>query len=260
MPDAGIAADVASTAWYHTIELPGGVATPGWYDLRAARPHVPLPRLDGKRCLDVGSATGYWAFEMERAGAAEVVSLDLEDQGASDWPGAPSEAPDAPQGLAGTGFEIARRHLGSSVRRVDGSVYDLDPAEIGSFDFVFVGSLLLHLSDPIGALRRVHAVCSGELMSLEVVAPLLSLVPLPVAAMTRLGAQQWWIPNRRCHRTMIESAGFDVTSSGGLVRQRFGAGFPRVRLRDARSLWALRVLLVEQRIGVPSQWVLARPR
>src|SRR5204862_1242817 len=42
--------------WYHTIDLPGGVTTPGYYDHRTLVPHYGLPdRLNGKRVLDVGA-------------------------------------------------------------------------------------------------------------------------------------------------------------------------------------------------------------
>ena len=71
--------------WYHTIDLPGLGPTPGYFDTRGAP--VPLPeRLDGLRCLDVGTYDGYWAFEMERRGAASVTALDLEDPEQLDWP------------------------------------------------------------------------------------------------------------------------------------------------------------------------------
>src|SRR5438067_4479740 len=65
-----LALEVADIAWYHTIELPGGVITPGEYDTRVAARKVGLPAdLDGNRCLDVGTHDGFWAFEMERRGA-----------------------------------------------------------------------------------------------------------------------------------------------------------------------------------------------
>jgi hypothetical protein len=61
--------------WYHTIDLPGRGPTPGYFDTRRAPAHVPWPRqLSGGRCLDVGTFDGFWAFEMERRGAFEVVA------------------------------------------------------------------------------------------------------------------------------------------------------------------------------------------
>lgn len=66
--------------WYHTFELPGGVVTDGYFDLRGVAGQLPLPAsLAGKRCLDAAACEGFWSFEMARRGAAEVVSLDLPD-------------------------------------------------------------------------------------------------------------------------------------------------------------------------------------
>jgi hypothetical protein len=66
-------------------------------------------------------------------------------------------------------FELAAAALSSRVRRMPCSVYDLDPAIHGVFDFVFCGTLLIHLRDPVRALERIAAVCAGELMLLETV-------------------------------------------------------------------------------------------
>ena len=66
--------------WYHTIELAPGVVTPGWFDTRPVSAKIPMPpSLAGKRCLDVGTFDGFWAFEMERRGAAETVGIDVLD-------------------------------------------------------------------------------------------------------------------------------------------------------------------------------------
>src|SRR3546814_5901121 len=76
MDQPSIRSQVDRLPWYHTIDLGNGVVTPGEYDHRPAVRHVPLPdRLDGLRCLDVGTHDGFWAFEMERRGAAEVVEI-----------------------------------------------------------------------------------------------------------------------------------------------------------------------------------------
>ena len=61
--------------------------TAGWFDTRATVRKVPLPAsLAGKRCLDVGTWDGFWAFEMERRGAESVLAIDLQDQDQWDWP------------------------------------------------------------------------------------------------------------------------------------------------------------------------------
>ena len=82
-----LAREVEELWWYHTLELAPGVVTPGWHDMRPVLGEIPLPEsLAGKRCLDVGTFDGYWAFEMERRGAAEVVAIDVIDPQKWDWP------------------------------------------------------------------------------------------------------------------------------------------------------------------------------
>ena len=52
--------------WYHTITFPNGEVTPGIFDHRDLLPHYGLPDdLTGKRALDVGTANGFWAFEID---------------------------------------------------------------------------------------------------------------------------------------------------------------------------------------------------
>ena len=78
---ADAAEAIAGLPWWHRIEVAPGVTTPGAWDLApmAARLPWPAARLDGLRCLDVGTMDGFWAFEMERRGAADVVAVDLLD-------------------------------------------------------------------------------------------------------------------------------------------------------------------------------------
>ncbi len=143
--------EVRNREWYHTIELAPGVDTPGWFDLRPVAPKV-LPRmLSGKRCLDVAAFDGFWTLEMQARGAGEVVAIDVLDPRQWDWPvGSDDDVRQAVSQRKGTGegFSIVMEALGRKVERRALSVYDLDPADIGTFDFVYVGSLLLHLRDP----------------------------------------------------------------------------------------------------------------
>ena len=80
-------ARVDSMVWYQTIELPGGVVTAGVFDHRPLVPYYGIPAtLQGARVLDVASSDGFWAFEFERRGAREVVSLDVGSTWAWDLP------------------------------------------------------------------------------------------------------------------------------------------------------------------------------
>jgi tRNA (mo5U34)-methyltransferase len=242
--------------WYHTLELPGGVLTPGWFDLRAQVDRLPWPEVAGKRCLDVATYDGFYAFELERRGAGEVVATDIPGHEDWDWP-APARAR-GPETLAqlagekGRGFEVARAALGSRVTRKAVNVYDLRPEVVGSFDVVVCGSLLLHLRDPVRALEAIRSVCTGWFLSIEAISPLLTrLLPRRAAATLSSddAACQWWVVNAAGHRRMAEAAGFQVLRTAGPFVEPFGTGHPAHRRR--------RVLRPR---GVPHAALLARPR
>jgi tRNA (mo5U34)-methyltransferase len=196
-------------------------------DTRQAARHVDWPaQLEGGRCLDVGTFDGFWAFEMERRGAAEVIALDVDDPGQLDWswetrhdPGATSDW----RARRGHRFEIARRALGSRVKRVSGSVYDLDPSVHGRFDVVFCGTLLVHLRDPVRALERMREVCAGELVLFECLDAVLDVVARRVPC-ARLGPapEQWWRLNRAGLLDMLRLAGFDVLWASPRFHTPFG--------------------------------------
>ena len=68
---------VQALEWYHTIDLGNGIVTPGHYDHRPYLCHYRLPdNLHGKRVIDIGTASGFFAFEFERRGAS-VLATDL---------------------------------------------------------------------------------------------------------------------------------------------------------------------------------------
>src|SRR5919202_6167890 len=161
---ADLAARAAEFDWYHTIELAPGVIPPGHFDTRPTAAKVPMPAsLAGKRCLDVGTMDGFWAFEMERRGAASVTAIDVDDPAALDWPASLRERHEtALDDTKAERFALAARALGSRVERVGLSVYDLGPDALGEFDLVFCGDLLIHLRDPVRAVERMRSVCAGS--------------------------------------------------------------------------------------------------
>jgi len=255
---------VAAASWYHTIDLPDGTRTPGEYDLKATLARIPFPAdLTGRRCLDVGTRDGFWAFEMERRGAAEVVAIDVGDVADLDWPQPPrplDAETRAELDRRGRAFETARGLLGSGVRRELVSVYDLSSETLGSFDFVFLGTLLLHLRDPVGALTAVAGVTRGHLLLNEPISVSLSALRRrsPTAALHTGADPFWWLPNTAALRRYLDAAGFAVEAQGQpyLIRNS-----PHLDLASARQLRTLvnlrRHLLL--RIGAPHAWLVARP-
>jgi len=201
----------ARRGWYHTLELPG-LTTSGLFDLRPYVRHYGLPAsLEGKRVLEIGTWDGFWAFECERRGAEEVVALDLDDEGDLDWPPRrrPSAFPEAPRGA---GFHLAAKLLDSRVRRVVRSIYDAAPEELGTFDLVLCGSVLIHLRDQLLALERIFALTApgGLFVSAEEYPRSLEAIPFPVARYRadRDAAVVFWQPSRRAWRRMLGYAGF----------------------------------------------------
>jgi tRNA (mo5U34)-methyltransferase len=260
---------VAALDWYHVLELPGGVVTRGHFDARPIVSKVPLPTsLAGKRCLDVGTWDGFWAFEMERRGAEEVVAVDLREPAQWDWPASGDVAAQrAQQEYLGKvkaqseGFHVAREALGSSVDRREVSIYDLSPEIVGEFDFVFLGSLLLHLRDPVGALRAARSACAGELLLLDAIDPLLTrLAPrLPLAGLDGRGRPWWWWPNLAGLIRMTEAAGFEPVHPPLRLRMPPGRGQPRLPLRTLRTR-AGRRAYASARVGDPHAALLLRPK
>jgi tRNA (mo5U34)-methyltransferase len=260
--------EIGTTLWYHTIELAPGVETPGWFDLRPIVNQLPWPDVRGKRCLDVGTYDGFLAFELERRGASEVMAIDIDDHTKWDWP--PDVRATGPENLAklagpekGRGFLIAAAALGSKVERRALSVYDLDPKDVGMFDVVVCGSLLLHLRDPLRALEAIRCVCAGQFMSAEQISLPLTIAhrSKPVLELNGSGPLgQWFVPNAAGHRRMLFAAGFEIERSTGPYVVPLGPSHPKPE-GDVRS--RLRVTLQKVMaggVGVPHAAALARPR
>jgi tRNA (mo5U34)-methyltransferase len=264
---AVIAADsraegVAELTWYHTIELPGGVVTPGEYDTRAVAARVPLPAdLGGARCLDVGTHDGFWAFEMERRGASEVVAIDLDDPRRVDFSEPVPKLSDdqlAARAVRSQAFWCAHSALSSRVERRDLSVYDLTVDEVGQFEFAFLGTLLLHLREPLRALVAIRDVLApgGRLLINDAISLELSLLhprrPVHLLSLEP-GRPFWWLPNAAGVRRYIEKAGFSIVSSGGPYLVPNGPGFSRPTPPRARLL----ARAIHHR-GMPHAWALGQ--
>jgi tRNA (mo5U34)-methyltransferase len=215
--------------WYHTLELAPGFVTDGMFDLRPSLARYGLPeRMDGMRALDVGTWDGFWAFELERRGA-EVLALDLDDERKLDWP--PRRRPSTyPAEARGEGFRIAKQLIGSKVERIDLNIYDAKPEDLGTFDLVFCGSVLLHLRDQLLALERIAALCRGTFISAEEYDRLSGLVPFPVSRYRadRERAVVFWLPSAKTWRRMLRTAGFDRVEE----RERFNL--------EAQAGWSVR--------------------
>jgi tRNA (mo5U34)-methyltransferase len=206
--NANLRTEVDRYPWYHTLELGDGVVTNAMFDHRPVLDRYPIPDdLSGLRCLDVGTMDGFWAFEMERRGASSVTAIDLDDPDALDWPYSLREAQKTLDETKVERFALAKRVRGSSVERVSMSVYDLSP-ELGSFDFVFCGDLLLHLKDPITPVERIRSVCIGSAVIVNPIRRFRFRERLSLAELDGMDEFVWWTTNMSGLVRIIRAAGF----------------------------------------------------
>lgn len=200
---------IEAVPWYHTIDLGNGLCTPGAYDHRPYLDRYGIPTdLSGKTVLDIGAASGFFSFEMERYGA-QVTAVDLPRWYDHDF--GPNYQPDQSDEDAEIylrePFEVAHHILGSKVQKKFMNVYDLSPETVGVYDWTFCGSLLIHLTDPLKALWNIASVTSEKAIIATSILP--EDADRPVALMVgHHRGDGWWIPTRSCLELMAVAAGF----------------------------------------------------
>ncbi|HYC21156.1 MAG TPA: DUF1698 domain-containing protein [Candidatus Bathyarchaeia archaeon] len=229
----------AGVFWFQRWEIFDGVFTPGGNPIDELCDDLRLPEdLSGKRVLDIGAWNGCLSFECERRGAREVVALGPED---------PSR----------TGFDRIRALLGAErTRYVVGSVYDLDPAELGSFDLVLFCGVLYHLRYPLLGIDNIRRVCRGEVLIETFVSdaqfvlrrgetlvelPLAKVAPELTAAPLWLffrrdelsqDASNWFGPNAEAVEQAFDSAGFSTELLATMTRGTSSRATFRALRRD----------------------------
>jgi tRNA (mo5U34)-methyltransferase len=199
-----------------------------------------------------------------------VVAIDVEDHLMWDWPPdysplAHSRDPAFRGPPKGDGFRLAKQLLGSSVEWRALSIYDLDPADVGTFDIVVMGSLLLHLRDPLRALEAVRGVTRGFFLSSDQIELGLTLRSRtrPLYTLNGSGREcQWLTCNGAGHERLLYAAGFETVDKSKPFIIPFNQ-HPKALPKSARQLarrTALRYLTGSTSIGVLHQALLTRSR
>ena len=244
---AGVQKQLDELLWYHTIDVVPGATTKGWFDLRHALDLMPFPDVRGKRCLDVGTWDGFYAYEMERRGASEVVALDIVDRAEIDYPPAVRADPSFDPSFGDVqprpaGFHLLHQILDSKVEWRGGNIYDLDPDDIGTFDVVIVGSLLVHLRDPVRALDAVRRVTSGAFLSVDYLHPPVNVLARGKRPLFELRGEtsdfQWWLASDAGLRQLLSVGGFEIDEVSKYFLLRPGPGGPTraVETKGVRGL------------------------
>jgi tRNA (mo5U34)-methyltransferase len=226
------------TYWHQKWQVFEDVFTPGVNCIEHMCESMGLPNdLTGKRVLDIGAWNGCLSLECERRGALEVVAL-------------------GPENPNDTAFYRLRDAIGSTrTRYLRGTVYDLDPQKLGTFDVVLFCGVLYHLRYPLLGIDNIRRVCTGEvfvetfLIDQEFIlkkdgkltkVPLSRLSPelssQPIWQFYRLdeleGDPSNWVgPNSTAVVEAFESAGFETRFLGaspprGYFRARVKEGAP----------------------------------
>lgn len=213
--------------WYHSFYFDNGFSQKGDYDIGRNIDAYKFPvDMSGMKVLDLGTGSGWFATYFEQLGA-EVTTVDARGYSDFDVWGRPfypeivneKSQPDRIiddkpiyYSPVSKGFWMMKDILGLKAKYVNSRIYDLTPELFNGekFDLVFMGALLMHVRDPIGALMAARRVCKGKMITNslksnndgESVPPVMEFLNSPTDSIN------WWRPNKRCLSMITEAAGF----------------------------------------------------
>jgi len=150
--------DISDCYFYHVMDLPGYGEVGSEWDLRGGEEaYLGGVSFQGKRVLELGTASGFLCHYMEGKGA-HVIGFDLGSD--RSWYLVPFAGLDLSsfrverrnhiEGLK-NGWWFSHRLFGSQAKVMYGNIYDI-PEEIGPIDIATFGLILCHLRDPFQAL------------------------------------------------------------------------------------------------------------
>ena len=225
--------------WYHSYYFDNGFTQRGDYDIGRDVAGYGFPQsLEGMSVLDIGAGGGWFATYFEQSGAHVTTTdargyCDFDIFGRDRNPDVSAEKPTPdrllPDGRriyyspVSKGFWIMKDILGLKAEYVNARVYEICPEFFGGkkFDLVFMGSVLMHLRDPIAALMAAHSVCNRQLIATTYLLPDNPEEAEPVMRMWEGGTGSgisWWVPNRLCLVQWLKAAGFSKFDIDGTVR------------------------------------------
>jgi SAM-dependent methyltransferase len=216
-------AGVSDCVFYHSMDLPISGSQEGHWDLRGRfDDYVSRISVGGKSVLDVGTASGFLSFEAEKRGA-RVVSIDastamhwdrvpfIESMHALNYDAWLKRAEKYLDDIKRS-YWLAHRELKSANRVYYGSAYEL-PSELGRFDVVIVGQILVHLCDVVRALSSIAArskdtlvIAEGMIENPEPVSYWLARADRPE------NDYSFWHHSTGFYRELLSILGFDLHS------------------------------------------------
>jgi tRNA (mo5U34)-methyltransferase len=193
---------VNSHAWFHTINLGGGIVTPGIKTRSAIACEAdaifaPIS-VRNRSLADIGAWNGCFTVEAKRRGASRILAIDDFTWAHPEFRGKES-------------FDLVMTRLGIEVESRIADIQSTGAAAIGQWQVVLCLGVFYHLLNPIAAVQRLAEV-TAEVLVLETH---LDLRDMGTPAMafypgTELGGDptNWWGPNRAAVEALLKTVGF----------------------------------------------------
>ena len=223
--------------WFHSFEFPDGQYVEGVKPLSSLKREADAilgNDLTGRRVLDIGAWDGFFSFEAEQRGAAEVLATDHFCWSGEGWGDK-------------RGFDHAHARFASRVRSLDIPVEEHRNQELGQFDTVLLLGVLYHVKDPYRTLEAAAAM-SSDILVIETVT---ALHHDPVPAMRLFTDMEldrdptnFWAPNILALQEMCNRFGF---SSFTVLPQAFDPRSWQRVLRPLRNKVGFRRAVVHAR-------------
>ena len=211
--------------FYHSMDVPGLGVVEGQWDLRdGVDEYLGGYDFERKRVLEIGPATGFLTFHMEKR-AREVVAVDLPIDDAF-WDFVPyhhlgladrkeRQNSTVHQGFKQhierirNGFWYAYEKFESQSKVYYGSPYDL-PDELGSFDVAVMSAVLLHTQSPVRTLESCARLVTDSIIITEQHDPSLGDDPVCRLAPTVENEtwDTWWTFTPRFFQQYLSVLGF----------------------------------------------------
>src|SRR5205807_4606498 len=105
--------------------------------------------------------------------------------------------------------------------------------DLGTFDFVFCGDLLIHLRHPVKAVERIRSVCTGSAVIVNNIKRFRLREGVPLAELDGVDQFVWWHTNLAGLVRMVRAGGFDRVEPSDTFELPFKQGGPWRGLRGA---------------------------
>lgn len=216
--------DKSDCVFYHTLDVPGEPAIPGFWDIRGHFPgYIGGYDVAGKTLLDVGTASGFLTFEAEKAGAV-VTSMDalsgahftqvphLDSSYLNDRPRFVREYDELLVRLKNS-YWYGWHKSGSRAEVVYAPINDVGTWD-RRFDVVLAGAITEHLSDPLTALGNLSVLARETvIIAFDPVVDSEDMTMTAGPNWLDLGPRRdhtWYFLSRGLYRRVFENLGFDV--------------------------------------------------